>query len=293
MSRAKNGDTMNASAVLIVLWAALGQAPSTSAPPAEKGRDGVRSKAEASKPDTAAKSLDELKHSAARYRIAVDSDPPRDLVFVPEPVLSWTNPLRRTFTGGSFIWVADGRPEVVGSFYRYTVDGKTVEDNEFQSLATTGLKASRDGREVWVPREAGIALAPIPGAPRPGASPSERLRQMRALANEFRAFFDTTEDKSELRLLPKPLYRYRVNRPDLSDGALFAFVLTTDPEVLLMIECRQVDGVAVWHYGFARMSMVNLRAQHKARNVWRVEWATDYRNPTLPYVTLQSESRSD
>ena len=49
----------------------------------------------------------------------------------------------------------------------------------------------------------------------------------------------------------------------------------------------------VWHYGFARMSMVNLRAQHKARNVWKVEWATDYRNPTLPYVTLQSETRSD
>ena len=172
---------MNAAAVLIVLWAALGQAPSSSAPSAQETRDGVKPKAGASKPDAAAKNLDDLKQIAARYRIVTDSAPPRAIVFVPEPVLSWTNPLRRTFTGASFIWVADGRPEVVASFYRYTEQGKTYEDNEFQSLATTGLTATRDGQAVWAPRDGGHRLAPIPARPGRRHRPPERLRQMHAI----------------------------------------------------------------------------------------------------------------
>jgi hypothetical protein len=166
-----------------------------------------------------------------------------------------------------------------------------VEDHEFQSLATVGLTASRDGATIWTPRDAGMTLAPIPGAPKPAGSPAERLRQMRALAQEFHAFFDNDNDKSELRLLTQPLYRYEARRPDLVDGALFAFVVTTDPEVLLAIEARPVDGKPAWHYGFARMSMVNLRAQHKDREVWRAAWAVGLQDPTGPYFTTRAPGR--
>ena len=110
---------------------------------------------------------------------------------------------------------------------------------------------------------------------------------------EFHAFLDTEKDKTELRLLPKPLYRYCTNQPNLPDCALFAFVLTTDPEVLLAIEARPVDGKVVWHYGFARMSMVNLRARHKDRDVWRVDWAFAFQDPNEPYVTLRVVDRPD
>jgi hypothetical protein len=238
--------------------------------------------------------MEELKRAAARYQIVSDSDPPKKLILAPEPVLHWTNPLRGTVAGAVFVWVVDGRPEAVASLFQYTSEGKTVEDDEFQSLATTALRATRDGQPVWVPRTAGVELAPIPGAPKPAATAAERLRQMRALAQEFHAFFDLAEEKSELRLLPKPLYRYETNRLDLPDGALFAFVQATDPEVLLVIEARSLGGdskAPVWQYGFARMSMVNLRAQHKDRNVWSVNWATNYADPNQPYVTLRAPDR--
>ena len=226
-------------AVLIVVLSALEQAPSSPDLPTVGTPDRVKtSKPQAPRPDAAAKSLAELKRMAARYRIAVATDPPRDLEIASEPVLSWTNPLRSTFAGATFVWLAEGRPEVVASLYRYNEDGKTVEDHEFQSLATTGVTATLADRQVWAPRDAGVAMAPIPGAARPASSPPERLRQMHAMAAEFHAFIGTEQEKTELRLLPKPLYRYRVNRPDLTDGALFAFVLATDPEVLLMIEAR-------------------------------------------------------
>jgi hypothetical protein len=282
---------MNLAAVLIVLWAVVGQSSDRSAQENQdvaKTGSGVPSNLHA-----AAKSLDRLKRAAGRYRIVVGSDTPHELVVEAEPVLSWTNPLRRTFAGATFVWVADGRPEVVGSFFRYTEDDRIVEDDEFQSLATTSVTAKRSDQQVWAPRAAGMVLAPIPGAPKPAATPSERLRQMHAMASEFHAFLDTDKDKTELRLLPKPLYRYRTNQPNLPDGALFAFVLTTDPEVLLAIEARPVDGEVVWHYGFARMSMVNLRARHKDRDVWRVDWAVAFQDPNEPYVTLRVADRPD
>jgi hypothetical protein len=264
--------------MLMVVLASLGQASGAA------GGD-------ASHPES--KGLEELKRTAARYRIATATDPPRELSAAPEPVLSWTNPLRRTVAGASFLWVVDGRPEAIASLYRFNEGGRIVEDHEFQSLATVGLSAIRDGVTIWTPQSAGMTLTPIAGAPRPAASPAERMRQMRALTQEFHAFFDNPNDQSELRLLTQPLHRYRANRPDLVDGALFAFVVTTDPEVLLAIEARPIDGKPAWHYGFARMSMVNLRAQHKDRDVWKAEWVFDRQDPNKPYFTTRAPDRPE
>jgi hypothetical protein len=277
---------MTAMTSLLIVLAASGQAPSSDRSGGNKAEAAKSANGEATKVEATAKSLEELKQAAARYRITLAADQPKDLVLVADPVLRWTNPLRRTADGATFVWIADGRPEVVGSFYRYTEGGKVVADDEFQSVATTSLTATRSGTPVWAPRAAGIVLAPIQGAPQPAATPVERLRQMRALANEFHAFIDTDTDKTEFRLLSKPLYRYPAKPSGLTDGALFAYVLTTDPEVLLLIESRPKNGTAVWHFGFARMSMINLKAKHKDRDVWSVPWATDFRNPTEPYVTL-------
>ncbi len=239
---------MDTATVLILLLAIMGQVVGVTG---QETPEKVKSAKEGTPRDAAALRSEELRRSAARYRIVTTSDPPKDLVLKPAPVLLWTNPLRSTFAGAVFVWVSDGRPEAVASVFRYTEEGKTVEDNEFQSLASTGLTAGRDSQTVWAPRTAGLQLSPIPNAPQPAPTAAERLRQMHALAREFHAFFDSPRDQSELRLLPKPLYRYETNRRDLLDGALFAFVLTTDPEVLLVIEARPVDGTPVWHYGFA------------------------------------------
>jgi hypothetical protein len=232
--------------------------------------------------------LEELRKAAESYRVVVESEPPRNAEIKAEPILRWTNPLRKTDDGAVFLWMDRGRPEAVASFYRYRApeDDLLHEDHEFQSLATVGLTATRNRRIAWAPKKAGVTLEPIPGAPSPAATAPERLRQMRALAREFHAFFDLPDNQSELRLLTQPLYRYEASRPDLIDGALFAFVQTTDPEVLLMIEARPVNGKTVWHYALARMSMVNLRAQHGDQSVWRVDWEPKFGDISLPYATL-------
>ena len=243
-------------------------------------------------PEGSAKRLEELKRAAAEYRITLDSEPPRPLALKPEPVLRWTNPLRQTDDGAVFLWLSEGRPEVAASFYRHRRDEVFREDHEFQSLATSPLRATRGGVEVWSPPIAGINLIPIPGAPAPGSTPGERTRQLRALAHEFKAFFDDPKNQSELRLLSKPVYRYESRRADVVDGALFAFVQATDPEVLLLIEARSKGNAQVWQYGFARMSMVDLRAEHKDQIVWRAEWVDQVEAPNKPYVTLLGAERA-
>ncbi len=216
------------------------------------------------------------KRKAAEYRIVLHSKPDTALALRDEPALRWTNPVRETDDGLVWLWLSGGRPAAVACFYRAKLEGRTIEAHEFHSLATVLLTATRSGQTVWAPRIPGVIPSPIPGAPRPASTPAERLRQMRALAREFKASVDLETGGTQLRLLSQPLFRYESE----TDGALFAFVLTTDPEVLLIIDDRPGAGGHAWHYAFARMSNHSLAAKHRDRVVWgrRPIWT----RPTRP-----------
>ncbi len=232
--------------------------------------------------------------AAASYRITGDSGRPSPLTLREEPVLKWTNPERKADDGAVFLWLDRGRPEVAASFYRYKSDGLPFEDHEFVSLSPGPLSARRDGEVVWALLEGNVRPEPIPGAPRPASTPAERLRQIKALSREFRASYNNPPDLSEIRLLTQPIYRFETEgkRADILDGALFAYVQTTDPEVLLAIEARAEagGGPMAWHYSAARMSMVNLRVRHKDREVWSAVWDNDYRGPSKPYMVRSQPS---
>jgi hypothetical protein len=60
---------------------------------------------------------------------------------------------------------------------------------------------------------------------------------MKEIARRFhcRLSGNGPEDQ-DLRLLPSPIYGYNSDQADVLDGALFAYVQGTDPEVILM--CR-------------------------------------------------------
>jgi hypothetical protein len=267
---------------VVVIAAACSRGGAQDAPmPTGPDRRGV------ARPDSAVKTLDELHEAAGTYDIRLATDPPTRLHLHSEPVLLWTNPVRRGGNGAVFLWVADGRPEAVASFYQFKLNGMLNEDHEFQSLAFTALTAMKDGREVWFPTGPGVTLTAISGAPAPANVPAERQRQLRTLASHFKAFVDSPTNPSELRLLAKPLYRYETDRADRPDGALFAFVQATDPEVLLLIESGAQDGAIVWRYGLARMSMARLRAEFKGEVVWRAVGDENRFAPNKTYMTLR------
>lgn len=190
----------------------------------------------------------------------------------PEPILKWSNPVVGAIYGNVFVWTARGRPEVVGSLYKW-YSPFTHRTNEFLSLSTGRLIAERDGRVVWTPPPSDVEWKPLPGAPVPSATAPQRLRQLRDMAREFTA---RQTDKSgvdrDMRLLAQPVYRYEGTEGDPIDGAMFVFVLGTDPEAFLLIEDRPVEGKPAWRYALARMNSIEIRVGHRGREIWTAPW---------------------
>jgi hypothetical protein len=209
------------------------------------------------------------KEEAARYNFRLE-DSDRPLRFRPESVLSYMNPVVGGVYGDVFIWTADGRPEVVGAIYRF-YNQDPHRGDALQSLSLRKVIGEREGAVVWSPTKPGLEFKPIPGAPAPADSSAGRLRQMRAMAQEFSSRQTTRAGiDSAMRLLTQPIYRYEDTKGDLIDGGLFVFVQGTAPEIFLLIEARRTgNGAAEWRFGATRMHGIDLRLYRQGKLVWR------------------------
>jgi hypothetical protein len=143
--------------------------------------------------------------------------------------------------------------------------------HEFLALDRDKLLVSRPNvNNQWTPQE-GLERKELPDTAPPAASREARLVQMRQLAKEFTGQITDYEGKRvDLRLLPTPLHRNAEAKTGVVDGALFALVTTegTDPEVLLVLEAREVDGKTRWEYACGRFGVVSMYVQHKGKEVW-------------------------
>jgi hypothetical protein len=152
--------------------------------------------------------------------------------------------------------------------------------HEFGSLSRSKKIVVRDKtRVVWSPGKAGVEFRDFPDAPAPAEDGAARLRQMKSLAGRFTARLRPLNvDNGEpevLRLLPRPLYRYELKdskgtSPILRDGAMFAFVMGTDPEVVLLLEAVEREGKAVWQYAVARATSYGVEASLGDEVIWSV-----------------------
>jgi len=123
-----------------------------------------------------------------------------------------------------------------------------------------------------VEAKGGLETAAAFRCPVPAASATGRMQQMRTLCREFSArSVSSRGERTELRLLPQPLYRYESTNPDIVDGGLFAFVCSigTDPEVFLVLEAINTADGPRWHYALARFSHMDLFVNFKDREVWQ------------------------
>jgi hypothetical protein len=205
---------------------------------------------------------------ARAYKLFLGPDR-RALEFQAEPVLRWPNATRGTTDGATFVWTRDGRPEAIACIWR-----NPVLSHAFHSLSTTSLVAEYGGQIVWHPTASGIHLEDLPKESPPADSPVARLRQMKDLARRFHCRLSgNIRENQELRLLPSPIYRYKTDRKDVFDGALFAYVQGTDPEVILVVEAHRQNGQAHWKYALTRRSWFALEADLDGRRIWAVPQA--------------------
>ena len=208
----------------------------------------------------------------AKWQMYLDASHKTKAELNKKPIYIWTNPTRSGGQNGAvYVWTYQGRPQVIGSIFSHPEQGRRVVCHEFHSLSATTLEPQREGAaEKWEPKT-GIKLEPLKEAAAPDSSPTRRLVQMRSLAREFSGHtIDVNKERWELRLLSQPLFRYEKPEGDVIDGALFAFVTSagTDPEVVLLLEARKIEGGSAWFYRAVRFSDSNLYVQHKGKEVW-------------------------
>jgi hypothetical protein len=237
--------------------------------------------------DAGAVRLKFMRDSLRSYQLSTSGEGGGSLKLVEKPVFRLGKQGADDLEDGAiFLWTADsGRPEAAIQVFLIK-HPKEPEGNwyhEFTSLAPSTISAASDGRPQWAPTMPGLEFKPMSDAPKPAQSAAQRIRQMRSLAERFRASDNFWHRGwSELRLLPTPVTRYGRAETKLVDGALFAFVLGTDPEVFLFIETGPSSDGLEWQYALAPMSAFALKGSYQGKPVWEVPDRMPASDPSKP-----------
>jgi hypothetical protein len=257
--------------VAVVLAAGLTASSSASAQSSAQGHDRKES-------------LAFLTKIASRFEIRLDDK--RRATRDDEPAMRWTNTIGHTTDAALFFWMHDGRPVAVGTAFE---TDRVAVGLEFQSLALEPLEARRDGKSIWGPRQPGIEFRPIANAPKPAETARVRLSQIKSLARRFRAQAIKSppayqeNDARELRLLAQPILQYHDAEQSENDGAVFAFAMDTDVDVLLLIENRVRDGKSGWEFALARTNPFVLKVWCDKTLVWSQERVSTTADAAQPY----------
>lgn len=218
--------------------------------------------------------LETMKRQAADYEVTLETSPSTRLTLHDEPMLRFSNPVGGVIDGILVMWKDGTRPAVFAQVF-YLKDKLWI--HECQSLASAGVSMRLGETTPWHPVDAAQKFSSLPNAPRAAAEAVQRLVQMKKLAARFTAdddfkihVTDRETSRYRLRLLPRPVYRYRDATREINDGAVFAFVQGTDPELFLILEHRGEGDKAGWHYALVPMTCFAIRAHLDGREVWSV-----------------------
>src|SRR5262249_12121149 len=111
-----------------------------------------------------------------------------------------------------------------------------------------------------------------PAGPGRGAGSPARLRKTKDIAQRFGPVIIDTQENSrqEMRLLPRPIYRYESATNELLDGAVLGLTTNgTNPDAILVVELHQPQGSAPqWKFGIAGMTASGLSMTLDDREVW-------------------------
>jgi hypothetical protein len=112
---------------------------------------------------------------------------------------------------------------------------------------------------------------------------------MRALAGKFTSTYTAQhlDNKPfELRLLAQPLYRYEA-KDARDDGAVFAFVQSTAPVALLLVESRPAKDGRGWHFALSSLVGGPVTAKYGDKEVFSIEKNYFQKDKTRPYIRLE------
>ncbi|MEX2137885.1 MAG: hypothetical protein WD894_01400 [Pirellulales bacterium] len=189
---------------------------------------------------------------------------------IPEPLFRFSDQSRLHSDGSVWAWSIAGRPVAMAEFRTYDRT-KGVWGHDLVATSDVQLSAEVADRGRWAPREPDFKLLAIPNIGAPAKTEAGRLRQMKQFARSLSASEIWQGQRSELRLLPTEFHRYSDAASGLVDGAVFIFVVGSNPEAILFVEAHQAgSGELSWKYGLARMSAARVTFLLDDTEVWEV-----------------------
>lgn len=214
-------------------------------------------------------SLESMQRRAQESRLSFPAESAAKAQFVSKPLFRYSDQLRGIQDAAMFLWTDRGRPVAAMKIEQYKPG---VHPRPwlycFTSLSTELVKAEWDGRSPFQARKPGVTWKVLDD--KPANSRSARLVQMRDIARRFSAEVlrvPSTAELHQMRLLPRPLYRYDEGLTEVEDGAVFGFTGTgTNPDLLLLLDLTK-DGR--WQFGLAGMSAEGLTVRLNDMEVWQ------------------------
>jgi hypothetical protein len=218
---------------------------------------------------------------AQRFKVQAGEGADRKPVPLMEaPILRFNDPAREFHDATLWAWGESGRPLCLLAIEQYG-DRSWFE---MISLAAASQPFTAEAEALrWAPRSGGIDLKPFPDALPAADKAPRRLVQMKELLGQLAAYeVGRTDNRYELRLMPRPLHRYEDEKAELVDGAIFAFAYGTNPELLAVIEARGPATSAKWHVGFARCGTAEPHVLLKDKEIFTLPYAKGT-GPEDPY----------
>ncbi len=208
--------------------------------------------------------------AAAKVRVA-DAETDADLIA--EPLMRFNNRSLRNADATLWGWTSRGR--LVGVCKLIRMERFRPDEGPwlfcFTSLALERVDAEFGGGNKFSAAKPGIELKVIDKTAGVSEGKVERLRRMKDISSRFTATTTDYANRSEeLRLLPRPIYRYEQPAGDLVDGAVFAMSIEgTAPTALVLIELHHNEGeMPNWQFAVAASTWAALSVKLDGREVW-------------------------
>jgi hypothetical protein len=214
-------------------------------------------------------------------RIALD--------LLPEPRLRYSDAPHGLADATVWIWRRGERPAALLKLESYPTrfERGPIWSFCFTSVSSGPISAPFADGKSWSAKSPDLSPQALPDAAPPSDNAERRLRQMRDLARRFTAYRRYGEfGRTELRLLTRPIYRYKSEGDGIGDGAIFCLVKDSNPHILLFLESFSDAGDPHWRYWPVRHADAECHLLLDGSEVWQAEegGAVD---PRQPYYWFQ------
>ncbi len=222
------------------------------------------------------------KKAVTAHWLGVADSLAKDYVFTPvdavnspcilqeKAIFRHTQTVRGDDIGAVYVWKeASGRPAIIGVIFAWSQGRNRWVMNEFHSLHKNGIAMDLPGKKSWTTEQPGLQWQPFPKADPPDSSELKQKLQAKAFSRRVSAnATDPIKARWELRLVPTAIYEYSIPNEGVSYGGVFSLCQGTDTELLVIVEARQAEGKAEWHYAFAPFTDYQLAVSIDDQKVW-------------------------